>query len=689
MTTARVVVVNRPQRLIVVPVRKFPGSPGTTDHSALTNRNLADQHPATAVSQSNPELDATEVQGAITELQDKKVNYTDLNSTLNLFPTTAASDIPTYVKMASSVDDPDFDNPAVDIPTGTITGTGQLIASLASDAGLLSGNPGVLNVTTVGKIRRVGGSGVAQFYYEIYHRDNLGVETLISTSDTTAQVDSASYEQFFAAALMLNGDFNITDRIVIKYYGNRVPGGSDPSYEFQFGGDAPVRTQLPIPLNVAVFAADDIKTTAPDDGVLAGQGDAQVSFDEINALSLAKSHNGFDRHFPDTLAKVVFSDAGRSVTISPKDGKPYFEFWSNARRFRKTGSDVKQPADVSGLYIFYYDDSGVIQVGTASYITTILTKYSIVSVGYWNATQQRWTAEAADEQHDVETSGYWHWYQHKYIGAIFDNGLGINGLAVGSGVYTGFDSGQITDEDIQNVIDAQTTTPMWYLDGTEWNYYADSLNIAEMGVTRPKVNEITGGVGSQVEIGNNNYGLTHFLATNNTRLDQTSTFPLKNTKVQGQNEYNTIAQAREGAAEEIKSLILTGLPVPEFVFLFTVIFDDNGEIVLTDLGTTALDWRGAKFGSALAPNSHTDLLDKDIDGHPIGVITSYKYAEDVAHAGGTLTITHNLNTTDLQHPVITPSGGTAYMSTEWDPVDANNVEIYNIPVGNLRAVVRA
>jgi hypothetical protein len=41
-----------------------------------------------------------------------------------------------------------------------------------------------------------------------------------------------------------------TDRIVLKFYANRIAGASNPTYDFQFGGDEPVRTLVPIPLSV-------------------------------------------------------------------------------------------------------------------------------------------------------------------------------------------------------------------------------------------------------------------------------------------------------------------------------------------------------------------------------------------------------------------------------------------------------
>jgi hypothetical protein len=195
-------------------------------YEAATNAN--------APSALNPFV--TEVDAAVTA------------ASLILYPTTAASGVPTYNKLVNAITEPDYDDPAVDLSTGAITGAAQLIAELASDEGVISGNPGTVNVNTIGNIRRVSGSGTATFYFEIYHRDNLGTETLLGTSNTTYDATSAVYEQFFASALITGITFGPTDRVVTKWYANRVPGASDPTYEIQLGGATPVKITFPVPL---------------------------------------------------------------------------------------------------------------------------------------------------------------------------------------------------------------------------------------------------------------------------------------------------------------------------------------------------------------------------------------------------------------------------------------------------------
>lgn len=191
----------------------------------------------------------------------------DLPTTLELFATNAASDVPTYLRLVNNISSPYYNTTAVDIPTGAITISNQFIAALISDPNIISGNPGIFNITTVGNIRRILGTGTAVFYFEVYKRDSLGIETFITVSNNTLAPTSPIYAEFSAVALWNDGVFLNTDRVVLKFYGTRIPTGSDPSYEFQFGGLTPVRTIAAIPTAVIpnIFLADlaDVENVAP------------------------------------------------------------------------------------------------------------------------------------------------------------------------------------------------------------------------------------------------------------------------------------------------------------------------------------------------------------------------------------------------------------------------------------------
>jgi hypothetical protein len=186
-----------------------------------------------------------------------KANVADLSSTIILYPTTAASDISGYSRLVDSINDADYDTTAVNVPTGAINGQNVLIASLAADAGLFLGNPGVINITVLGKIRKTAGgtNQGAKFYFEVYLRQEDGTEIplLENISDPTRTVISNTYEEFSSSALLNNGEFTATDRLVYKFYGNNE-GGGEPEFEFEFGGGSPVRALLPLPVNVTLQA---------------------------------------------------------------------------------------------------------------------------------------------------------------------------------------------------------------------------------------------------------------------------------------------------------------------------------------------------------------------------------------------------------------------------------------------------
>ena len=209
---------------------------------------------------------------------DPFITAKELPANLNLYATNVASDISGYFKLVSSVNDVDFNDTEVDISTGDITASNQLIASLSSIEGILTGNITTVNITTVGDIRRVSGSGTAKFYFEVYKRDSAGTETLISTSGNTTSIDSDIYEEFFSISIVNDVVFLATDRLVLKFYGTKDAGGSNPNYDFKFGGVNPVRTLLPIPSSIITTPPPISKTYTTQALMLADQANQKTGF---------------------------------------------------------------------------------------------------------------------------------------------------------------------------------------------------------------------------------------------------------------------------------------------------------------------------------------------------------------------------------------------------------------------------
>lgn len=101
-------------------------------------------------------VSSTNVQNAINELDTIKLNVSALSSNIILYPTTASSDIGGYYKMVTSTADPSYDVTAVDVTTGAISTSDQLVSSLATTSNIIAGNPGIINIVTVGNIQRTG-----------------------------------------------------------------------------------------------------------------------------------------------------------------------------------------------------------------------------------------------------------------------------------------------------------------------------------------------------------------------------------------------------------------------------------------------------------------------------------------------------------------------------------------------------
>ena len=235
-------------------------------------------------------LVSTNVKGALDELQIKKLDVTALSTTLALYPTDTPSDVlAPALKLVTSVTDPDYNVSAVNINTPAILGQNQPVGRIVSEPGVIIGNPGVITVSTIGQIRKISGNAnqKAAFYYTISRYDGATqtvVTPPITTSDVTQAVESTSFEEFFASALLNNGIFGAQDRIVIDYFANQVQ-NDGAVYQFQFGGDNPVRTLFPVPVEVipAPDASKIILDTVGFDGILSGSDNTvQQALDTID-----------------------------------------------------------------------------------------------------------------------------------------------------------------------------------------------------------------------------------------------------------------------------------------------------------------------------------------------------------------------------------------------------------------------
>ena len=207
----------------------------------------------------------------------------------------------------------------------------------------------------------------------------------------------------------------------------------------------------------------------------------------------------------------------------------------------------------------------------------LITKYAIVAIIYWDATELK-HIYFADERHGIQMSSRTHLYTHTTRGAAFDRGCKLVGFSVdGSGALDAHakfsaNSGVIWDEDIKVSIPAQSEFPVLFLSGANnWKRKeADSFPIIYNGTAgytgaRPCYNYFNGSSWSLLTVDNNKFFLVHILATNDYE------FPFM--AILGHAQYDNKTSARDNAATEIKNF--SGLPFAEFCPVGTVIFQVN------------------------------------------------------------------------------------------------------------------
>jgi hypothetical protein len=249
-----------------------------------------------------------------------------LAANIKLYPTSATGDFG-YNRAVTSLDDPDYDSPAVDITTPLVNGAAVPVGALIADANLFLGNPGVLNVPIVGNVRSSANNVEAEFYFEIYKRDEAGVEELLGTSDTTQKVSTQTYEEFSANALLNNGEFLATDRLVFKFYANKL-GSVDGTFDFQYGGSAPVRILLNVPIAATLqaerIAYDTSNSTLTETNLQSAMDELDVKLESnITTIKLET----FDIINPDIGGgQFTYQDANLQTQTGTIDAEGFYEF---------------------------------------------------------------------------------------------------------------------------------------------------------------------------------------------------------------------------------------------------------------------------------------------------------------------------------------------------------------------------
>ena len=254
--------------------------------------------------------------------------------------------------------------------------------------------------------------------------------------------------------------------------------------------------------------------------------------------------------------------------------------------------------------------------------------------------------------------GITHEYLHNTIGLAYRSGLALGDFLIDDGsldTHAQFSSalGVVADEDNVHSISAVSPTvghELWYLDGANWRWETIAgFSVKNLGAGRLAFNDS----GSQTEVGNNNFVLCHIFAT--------SLADLKLISVQGQQEYNTINQAREGALNEISTLQLSGLPGLEMRYIAAVIFKTantyanavKARIELTDEGENYVDFRSVMISQSVSATEHGSLAGLGDDNHPQYKLLAGRSSDITPVPGAAYTL---LSTDYLLHCTYTPTG---------------------------------
>jgi hypothetical protein len=395
--------------------------------------------------------------------------------------------------------------------------------------------------------------------------------------------------------------------------------------------------------SVSVTGGGGVDLTGEDHSLL-----DNLDFASSGHTGFASSNAIFPRQsgFPNrTQDGTIFFDIDGSIGHqgTPRTFYIYgtFSFQVQDENFSKTlvlaTAEYFQIPDVSGIHYIVYDSTGTLQEITAlpPDWENIFYNNCYVAAVYWNATNSE-LIYFGDERHGVDWPWAVHTYEHTYERTQYDSGLGLAIEAIDQNgddpedVRLAVANGQITDEDLEwAIVDGSpqdltpiAQIPVFFRSGaTEWRIkeaddyplvYSDGVYFTGANGRVP-YNQFTGGVWQLTEVGNADFVLIHIVATND------KNHPI--VAIQGQADYATLAQARDGSFSELSALILAGLPFEEFRFLGTIIFQTSVNYTnvpqartrTTTDGDDYVDWRTEEivpFGVQSVP-AHASLIGLD------------------------------------------------------------------------------
>jgi len=358
----------------------------TTAGSIIVNSTLLPSSSVVTYDNSDSDLTASNVKGALDELSVTKADISLLNSNITLYPTTSPGDF-NYNRMVTDTADDDYDTTTIDVDvplTGTIDSDNLLVGSLIADAGLFTGNPGIINIPTIGNISKTTGDATqyAGFYFTVYRQTDSGSGLTVNFTQSAGVVDSVSvnvggtgYAVGDYVYVLVSGNGNAVLKV------SAVSGGVVTGLTIENGGSGYTNS-------------DGIATTARRENLIATSGDTGA----VNPATLDE--------FYQFSATAVFNDGEWSAT-----DRVVIKYWAtllgnsgSAYQFRYGGDTPIRtefpvpvsviPSDVAGDIITDTTNFNGLLSGSDTTVQAALDTLDNHTHSYDN--YQYWTAQDGD-----------------------------------------------------------------------------------------------------------------------------------------------------------------------------------------------------------------------------------------------------------------------------------------------------
>lgn len=328
---------------------------------------------------------------------------------------------------------------------------------------------------------------------------------------------------------------------------------------------------------------------------------------------ITKSPHGFETLVDTTLS---FDSGTRTFTINLDPAYSDYAVFLAGEEYLKTASESVVIPNVTGLYLIYYNSSGVLSQKTG-YLT--FGSEAAVAHVYWNASTS--TYKLADQRHGVTMDWKTHEYLHRTRGASFASGFAASNYTLSgdgssnSHAQIDLSSGTFYDEDLKITITHSNTPaantyqqdlqgpaqiPVAYHSGSTGEWVFDTATDYPIKVgTIAKYNLNTAGTWTTPDITSTHYVAMWIVATN--------FYDTPIIAIMGQRSDNKLEDSENNNTWD--GLDLTNFPSEEFLPLYRLIFRSSTAYTNTPKSYLAeiTDLRqavsGAGTGVSLAPNS--------------------------------------------------------------------------------------